>query len=88
MYICFVILQEILRSLSVGKVLLFVIWTFICVIVAAVLFICLVDSKILRCTLDELVTKFCFYGRISRVHLVVNLLFTTVAVIAFSMRWL
>ena len=75
-----------LCSLSVGKVLLLVIRVLPCVMIVVVSSICLMASKMLQCTLDELITEFCFSGRISRVHFVVNLLFTTVAVVACSIR--
>ena len=92
MYILVVIFQsrsskkEKVCTLSVGKVLLFVIRMLSCVMIIAVPSICLMASKILRCTLDTLITEFCFPGRISRVNFVIDILFTTVAVVVCSMR--
>ena len=71
-----------LCSLSVGKLLLFVMWVFSCVMMAAVSSICLIASNMFWCILDELITCLYFSGRISRVYLVVNMLFTIVAVVA------
>ena len=48
----------------------------------------LIVSKIFWWTLATLIGSFFFSGRISRVHLVVNRLFSIVAVVACSMRWL
>ena len=92
MFILLVTLQSIwsgnnaLFSLSMGNILLFDIQVLSCVIMAAVSSICLINSNICWCTLDEFVTWFCFSGRISSVHFVVNLLFTIVAIVTCSMR--
>ena len=45
-----------------------------------------IDSKIFWWTLAALIGSFFFSGRMSRVHLVVNRLFSIVAVVACSMR--
>ena len=57
-----------------------------CLMMTAVSSICLIASNIFWCTFDEIMTWFCFSGRISRVHFVVYLLFSIVAVVAYSMR--
>ena len=75
-----------LCSLPIGKMLLFVMRMLFCVIIGIVSSICLISSKMFLCTLDELITEFCFSGRISRVHFVVNMLFSTFSVITCSMR--
>ena len=46
----------------------------------------LIASKIFWWTFAALIRSFFFSGRISRVHLVVNRLFSIVAVVACSMR--
>ena len=75
-----------LCNLYVGNVLVFVMRMLSWVMIAVVLSICLIASKIFRCILDVLIIEFYFSGRISRVHFVVNLLFTTIALVACSMR--
>ena len=73
-----------LCSLSLGKMLLFMTWLLSCLMMVEISSICLIASNMFWCTLDELITSFLFCGWISRVHLVLNLLFTTVAVAACS----
>ena len=91
MYNIFVIFHSrwsgkvVLCSLPIGKTLLFVMRMLSCVVIGIVSSICLISSKLCWCTLDKSITEFCFSGRISRVHFVVNMLFSTVAVIACSM---
>ena len=91
MYIIFVTLYSLWSrnsvwcSSSFGNVLLFVIRVLLCVMIAAVSSICLIASKILWCTLGELIDSFFFSGRISRVHFVVKRLLSIVAVVACSM---
>ena len=92
MYILFVMLysrwpwKAMLCSLSVENMLLFEMRMLSYAMIATISSICLMTSKIFRCTLDELITKFCFSGQMSRVNFVVNLLLITVAVGACSMR--
>ena len=77
-YILFVILHSLwsgnnlLCSLSVGNVLLFVIRFLLSVMITTVLSIFLIVSKILLCTLDKLIGWFFFSERMSRANLVVN----------------
>ena len=77
-YILFVILHSLwsgnnlLCSLSVGNVLLFVIRVLLSVMITTVSSIFLIVSKILLCTLDELIGWFFFSERMSRANLVVN----------------
>ena len=92
MYILFVTLQSIssgndmVCSLSVGNVLLFEIRVLSCVMMEVVSSICLIASNSFWCTFDKFSTWFCFSGLISRVHFVLNLLFTIVVVATCSMR--
>ena len=85
MYILFVTLHslwsrnEVLCSLSLENLSLFIMWMLSCVMMAAVSSICLISSNMCWCTFDELMTWFCFSGRISRVNFVVYFL---------SLRWL
>ena len=83
-YIIFVILhirwsgKAISCYLSVGNMLMFVMRAFSCVMIAVESSLFSMAYKILRCTLDEFMTEFCFSGRISRVYFVMNLLLITV----------
>ena len=92
MYILFVILHilwsgnNVWCSSSVGNMLLFVMRVLLRVMMTAVSSIFLIASKIFWWTLAALIESFFFSGRISRVHLVVNRLFSIVAVVACSMR--
>ena len=61
-----------------GNLSLFIMWMLSCVMMAAVSSICLISSNMCWCTFDELMTWFCFSGRISRVNFVVYLLFSIV----------
>ena len=94
MYILFVTFHSlwsgkyVLYSSSVGKVLLIVSRILLCVILAVVSYICLIASKILWCTFDGLITRFCFSGRIPRVHFMVKEVLSIVVVVVCSMRWL
>ena len=52
----------------------------------AVSSVCLIASKILWCTLDELIGLFFFSDQMPRVYLVVKRLFSIVAVVGCSIR--
>ena len=73
-------------SSSVGNVLLFVIRVLLCIMISAVSSIFLIASKILWCTLGELIDWFLFSRRISRVRFVVKWLLSIVTAVACSIR--